>query len=138
MAAGVDLRSYLVADTTGVYATVGTRIYQNSVPAEAALPFIWFRRRGVEYLDILGETETTPYREFFDFECVADNLDDADTLGDAVRTRLHGATGTIPSSGSNAYQWVDVNDQIDDYTPRNMQADELLHVVSLDVEVINQ
>jgi hypothetical protein len=138
MAAGVDIRSYLIADTTGVYAKVGSRVYQNSVPADAALPFVWFRRRGVEFLDILGEVESTPWREYFDFECVAANIDSADELGDAVRTRLHGASGPLPSSTGNFYQWVDVNDQSDDYIPRNMQADETLHVVSLDIDVTNQ
>ena len=138
MAAGVDLRSYLVADTTGVYSLVASRVYQNSVPSDATLPFVWFRRRGMEFLDILGESEPTPWREFFDFECVDDDIDGADALGDAVRSRLQGVSGLLPTSTGNTYQWVDVNDQSDDYIPRNMAADEMLHVISLDIEVTNQ
>jgi hypothetical protein len=72
----------------------------------------------------------------YDFEVVATTLDEADDIADLVRTRLHGAHGTLNST--TTYQWVEVQDQREDYVPQNMQADELLHIVSLDVEVINQ
>ena len=136
MTTGVNLRSYLLS-STAVEGLVATRVYQNNVPTGVVTPFVWFRRRGVEYLGVLGEAETVPYREFYDLEAVADTLNEADSLADVVRTRLHGSSGTLGSTDS-VYQWIDVSDQSDDYTPRSMEADELLHIVSLDVEVINQ
>lgn len=140
MSTGEVLRQYLIGTTAGSTAIkdeISSRCYQNSVPTAADMPFVWFRRRMVEFLDTLGEINTVPYREMFDFEVVADTLDEADDIADLVRIRLHGARGTLNSTEAS-YQWVEVQDQREDYVPRNMQADELLHVVSLDVEVINQ
>jgi hypothetical protein len=136
MTTGSNLRTYIL-NSTAIADLVGTQVYQNNVPVGVALPFVWFRRRGVEYLEILGEAETVPYREFYDVESVAESLNEADSIADAVRTRLHGASGTLGSTDA-VYQWVGVQDQADDYVPRNMQADELLQIVSLDIEVINQ
>jgi hypothetical protein len=136
MSASVDIRNYLTSDTTGVYYYVASRVYQNHVPSVGTLPFVWFRRRGVEYLNCLGETETKPWREFFDIECVSETMEEAEDVADAVRARLHCARGALGST-TTIYNWVDVRDQSDDYVPRNMQADEVLHVVSLDVEVCN-
>jgi hypothetical protein len=134
MSTGANLRTYVLASTS-VSNLVGTRVYQGIVPTTASLPFVWFRRRSVEYLNTLGETETVPWREMFDWECVADDPAEADGVADAVRNRLHCAKGTM---GTTVYQWVDVQDQSDEYIPRNMQADEVLHIVSLDVEVTNK
>ena len=139
MSTGENLRLYLIGTTAGSTAIkdeVGSGCYQNSVPASATKPLIWFRRRSVEFLETLGEVNTIPYREMYDFEVVATTLDEADDIADLVRTRLHGARGTLNST--TTYQWVEVQDQREDYVPQNMQADELLHIVSLDVEVINQ
>lgn len=132
--AGEDLRTYIVADTT-VGGIIGTACYQNTVPETVSLPFVWFVRRGVEFLEILGETETKPYREYYDIECVADGVDDAIDLCDAVRARLQGTSGTI---GAGTYQWVDVTDQSETYVPRNIADDERLTIAALAVEVINQ
>lgn len=138
MSAGITLRKYLLSDTTGVAAIVGTGAYQGSVPTTAALPFVWLRRRSVEYLEILNEAEDTPYIERYDIECVAETLDSVDSLADAVRTRLQGKSGALGSTLGDVYQWVSVSDQREDYIPRHVSADELLQVVSLDLEVINQ
>jgi hypothetical protein len=132
--AGEDLRSYIVADST-INGIISTRCFQNTVPETATLPFIWFVRRGVEFLEILGEAESTPYREYYDFECVSDEVDQAIDLADAVRARLQGTSGSI---GAGTYQWVDVTDQSDTYIPRNIADDERLTIASLAVEVINQ
>lgn len=136
MSTSVHLRNYLLSSTS-VAAEIGTRIYQNHVPENGAMPFVWFRRRGVEYLNCLGEVETKPWREFYDFECVAETMGGAEDVADAVRNRLHCAKGSLGTTAT-IYNWIDVQDQREDYIPRNMQADEVLHVVSLDVEVTNQ
>ena len=131
---GEDLRTYLLADSS-VAAIIGTRCYEGEVDESATLPFVWLRRRGVEYLGILGEVEGVPYREWFDCECVADGVDAALDLADAARARLQGTSGTL---GSTVYQWVAVTDQEDDYIPRQQAADERLTIASLNLEIINQ
>jgi len=143
MSCGEDLRAYLVGTTAGSSAikAVTTRCYQNTVPSfgstdAGTLPFIWLRRRSVEFLETLGEADNVPYQEFYDFEVVADDIDEADDLAQLVIARLNGAKGTLNST--SAYQWVGVTEQTEDYIPRNQAADEHLHIVSLDVEVINQ
>jgi len=136
---GENLRLYLIGTTAGstsIKDEISSRCYQNSVPSSAAMPYVWFRRRSVEFLETLGEANATPYLENFDFEVVADTLDEADDIADLVRTRLHGASGTLNST--TTYQWVEVRDQREDYVPQNMQADALMHIVSLDMQVINQ
>lgn len=129
---GENLRTFLLADNT-VSALVGTRVYQNVVPETAALPFVWFSRRGVEYLDVLGEEET-PWKEFWDIECVDDDVDGAEDLTDAVRVALNDKHGTF---GADTVQWLAVRNQVDGYQARNPDADETLSICSLDLEIIH-
>ena len=129
MATDTDLRTYVVAD--GTVSAITTRYYQNTVPEGAELPFIWCRRSRMqrrEMLDAVRDIEA----EFFDIECVSDDLDDAISLADAVRDRLEGTSGTV---GSGSYAHIGVEDQFDEYVARNQDADEHLHIVSLIVEV---
>lgn len=132
--AAEDLRTFVLTDAT-VAAAVTARMFENTVPSTSTtLPFIWYRLSGREWLGILGEAESKPYRERFDVECVADDLDDAHDLADAVRAKLDGHKGAM---GTGSYQWVHVMDQYEDYQARNLEADEHLHVVAMAVEVIN-
>lgn len=129
-----NFRTFLLTDAT-ITSLVGTRVFQNSVPQAKDLPYIWFTRRRVAYLEVLGETGATPYQEFFDVECVDDDVDGAIDLAEAVRAQVNGHSGTM---GTATYQWVNVQDQFEDYVPRNLDADEFLSIASLNVEVINQ
>lgn len=126
-----DLRDKALANVALV-ALVGTRVYVNVVPTGTAFPFVWMQRRGVGYLDAMGEVEATPYRELVDIECVSDGATQMLAVTDAVRTALNGATGTV---GHSTYSWVTVRDQAEDYLVRNM-ADQHLFIGSLDVEAI--
>jgi len=126
-----DLRDSLLIDLT-VARLVEDRMYVNVVPAGTDVPFVWIQRRGVEYLDALGEVEATPYRELVDIECVSDGAIEMMELTDAVRVALNGARGTV---GQGVYSWVTVRDQAEDYVVRNM-ADQHLFIGSLDVEAI--
>lgn len=125
----------LLAGTTGITDVVSTRIFQNVVPDTAATPFVWFMRRGVEYLETLGAAESQPYREYFDLECVSTSVDEAIDLSDTVRATINGHSGTM---GTGTAAWIDIRDQNDEYMPRNVAADEMVSVASLDVEIINQ
>jgi len=132
---GENLRTLTLADTT-VTGYVSTRMYQNTVPQGATLPYIWYMRRGVAGNDVIGEVESVPMHEYWDIECVSDSVDTAIDLADAVRAALDGHSGEY-ESGGDTVQWIDVRDQSDDYIVRNESADEVLSVASLDVEVVN-
>lgn len=135
MTATADLRTYILADA-GIAALVGTRMFSNSVPeVYVSVPFIWYRQARVEHLDLLGETEPVPYREYFDLECVSTDLAGAAALAAAIKTRINGKRGVI---GSGTYQAITVHDQYEDYQSRMVEADERLQVSALSVEVINQ
>ncbi len=134
MSTGENLRTYTLTDAP-VVALINSRMYQNTIPETAALPFVWFMRRSVEFLDVLGEEEATPWREFFDIECVAETVDGAIDLADAVRAALQATSGAF---GTGTIQWLSVRDHSDDYVVRNNAADDRLYVSSLDVEIVNQ
>lgn len=121
-----------LAATAGVTGYVSTRMYAGKVPSGVALPFIWMARRGIENSGAT-EAETNPLRELVVVECVSDDSTEAVAIADAVRTALNGIRGLI---GSNAYSWVGVSDMVETYTPRNLDADEFLHIYSLDIEAI--
>ena len=131
---GENLRTFILT-STGISALVSTRVYENTVPMSKDLPFIWYQRRTVQNLDILGEAEAVPYLEYYDVECVDDSVDGAIDLADLTRTKLEGHSGTM---GTTVYQWVSVRDQRDDYISRMQAADEQLSISALDVEIINQ
>lgn len=132
-ATGENLRTFLLADGT-VAGLVGTGVYQNVVPEDADLPFVWFARRGIEYLDVLGETESLPMYEYFDVECVDDSVDGTEDLADAVRAALNDHSGTF---GDATVQWITVRNQADGYQTKNPDSDEALSISTLDVEIIN-
>jgi len=132
MSTGENLIKHLI-DDSNVAAVIADRAFQNVVPAEDALPYVWLMRRGTGDAGTL-EAEDVPYLEYFDVECVALGVDEAVDLAELVRTSLNGQQGTL---GDGLVQWVEVRDQSDDYVPRNVDADERLSVASLDLEVTN-
>lgn len=127
--AAQDVRTYVLADAS--VAAITSRFYVNVVPHAGSHPFIWLRRAGANGADVIGESDDVWQRRF-DMECVAGDLDEASNLADAVRSRLEGTSGTM---GSNAYAWVSVQDQFDDYEVVNRSADGHIEVVALNVEM---
>lgn len=127
--AAQDIRTYVLADAT--VSAITSRFYVNVVPHVGVKPFIWLRRSGANGAGVIGESDDIWQRRF-DMECVAGDLDEASDLADAVRSRLDGTYGTM---GSNAYAWVEVQDQYDDYDVVNQSADEHIEVVALSVQV---
>lgn len=124
-----DLRTYLLADDTIDGLT--DHCFVNIVPETKDRPFIWLRRSGSNGAGVIGQVDDE-WQQRFDVECVGADLDAADDLAAAVRSRLAGTVGTM---GSNKYAWVAVEDQYDDYEVVNRAGDERIEVVSLVVEV---
>lgn len=129
-----DVCSDLIAKlgtVSGVTGYVDDRLYAGKVPAGVELPFVWMQRRGIEKSGAL-ETEDDPLFESVVIECVSDNSTEAVALSEVVRSALDGIRGLI---GASAYSFVEVNNVREDYVPRNIDAEEFLHISSLDVEV---
>ena len=116
----------------GVRRLVAARIFAGKVPPGTDTPFIWLQRRSVE-MDGSMEVNEEPLKELVALECVSDDPTEAVELSDAVRSALDGRRGLL---GWNAYAWVGVSDVREGYIPKNLDADEILHISSLDVEVI--
>lgn len=125
-----DMIDELRADPT-VRNLVAARLFAGKVPAGTVLPFIWMQRRGVEMAGTTDPDEE-PLKEFLNVECVSDDPSQAVELSAAVRAALDGRSGML---GYSEYSFVIVTDMREGYVPRNMDADEFLHVSSLDVEV---
>lgn len=132
MATDADLRHFVISDA--VVAAITMDYYCNTVPEAAALPFIWARRSRIIKEEVIGQGARIE-SEWFDVECVSDDLAEALALSNAVSDRLEGHSGLM---NEGSYAWVSVQDQFDEYVPRNLDADEQLHVVSLLVEVTHQ
>jgi hypothetical protein len=131
MAIGPDLRTFLLAQFA-IANIVGTSAHHNHVPQSREALYIWFARAQILQDRTLDQAQgTPPFQESWDLECVADNLDDLDTLSDAVRG-LDCAKGTF---GAGTIQLVLVEDQSEDYLPRGVESDEGLHIAPLRLEI---
>lgn len=127
--AGEALKAYMVADTTGVNATVSGRIHQNTIPVVSTVPHIWFRRSS-ERQETAMDGGCGLYRASFDLECVGATADVALDLADIVKSRLHASKST--TGGVNIMTML-VEDHDDDYVPKAIGSDEGLHVSALDL-----
>lgn len=126
-----DVRAFLLADAT--VAAITTRIHVNSVPELNDAPYVWLRKARTVYDESTGETPRI-YSTWLDVECVALDLSQAETLMEAVHDSLAGQSGTM---GASVYAWVEIQDQYDDYIPRNIDADERAQICAEAVEVIH-
>ena len=132
-----QLRDFLLADAT-VSGLVEERVHQAIIPdaARSVYPRIWFRRAAVDGELNLDGGATLP-QTTFDLEVLTDDIEQLDTLADAVRARLHGypPTGTAGSWGTRQVLGVFCEDQSDDYIPFAINDDEGTHFAALSVVV---
>ncbi len=130
-----DLRTFLLADAT-ILATVASRCGQVRAMQDWTEPYIVFFRTGVDSdTERLANqsTGTKPFREFFDIECISDNLDEAADLAERIKTIGDQFSGTF---GGTTVQGIFVEDHDDDYQPRSISDDESNYVTALRVEVV--
>lgn len=126
-----NLLAFLKA-TPAISAIAGTRVHYSSVPQETDYPYVWFQRRSTE--DIYGCMDDSPGQSpglvTFDLECCSDNIHQAQSLADAVRSR-HRYRGAV---GGQTVQVMFVEDQNDDYIPFNM-SEQGPHLCALNIEI---
>ena len=126
--------SLVTAYVGGSSTSAHARIFVNHVPDETQnKPFIWLQRISREREQLLNGSHMTIFSEEFALECVAIATTDARSLADKVVQRFEAATpGT--TMGSNVAKAVIIEDQDDDYLPKNAQ-DSGSHISALRVTV---
>lgn len=126
-----NLRTFLLS-RSAITAIVGAQVHQASIPADRQPPYVWFARTGSEAVDVLTpDVGLEPNNQFFTLECVTDDLDKTQALGDAIRA-FNNYRSTF---GDTTVQGVFVNEQNDDYEYRTIMGDEGFHTAAFSIEV---
>lgn len=87
------LRSALLADAT-LAASIGTRVYPVIAPASASLPFVTWRRAGIQRSQTLGAPMGVP-RLSVEFSIYAATYEACREVADGMRRVLDGYGGTV-------------------------------------------
>lgn len=135
-----NIRTWLIGSSlvTGIVggssSSAHARIFVNHVPDETgSQPFVWLQRISREREQLLNGTHLSIFSEEFAIECIAVGVANAMNLSDYVVQRMEAATpGT--TMGSNVVKAVIVEDQDDDYIPKNAQ-DAGSHISAVRVTV---
>ena len=126
------LRTHLLNDA-GIAAIVGTKVHQAHVPQSAAPPYIWYQRSSTGGPVTLDGGVASDFEQFYDVECVSEDLDDMQSLVGLVKSRLHCHRGTF---GDGTIKGAFVEDHSDDYIPRSVSDDSVAHVGAVRVQII--
>ena len=104
------LRSALVGSTS-VTSLAGTRIYPVLAPASASLPFVTWRRSGVQREQTLGGPMGLP-RVSVEYSIYGTTYEQARELADAMRVVLDGYGGTADNT---TVKQTSLEDESDDF-----------------------
>lgn len=104
------LRTALVG-TPAVTSLVGTRIYPVLAPASASLPFVTWRRSGVQREQTLGRPMGMP-RVSVEYSIYGTTYEEARQVADAMRLVLDGYGGT---SNNTEVKQTSLEDESDDF-----------------------
>lgn len=112
------LRSALIANAT-VTGLAGSRIYPVLAPASASLPFVTWRRSGIEREQTLGLPMGVP-RVTVEFSIFGTTYNQARELADAMRLVLDGYGGTADNT---QVRQTALENEVDDFV--NLQGSDL-------------
>lgn len=104
------LRSALVA-STAVTSVIGSRIYPVLAPASAALPFVTWRRSGIERAQTLTGPAGLP-RVSVEYSIFGTTYEQARSVADAMRVVLDGYGGTADNT---TVKQTSLEDESDDF-----------------------
>jgi len=104
------LRTALVG-TTAVTSLVSTRIYPVLAPASASLPFVTWRRSGIQREQTLGGPMGMP-RVSVEYSIYGTTYEEARQVADAMRLVLDGYGGT---SNNTEVKQTSLEDESDDF-----------------------
>jgi hypothetical protein len=101
----------VLVTATAVTSVVGTRIYPLLAPASSALPFVTWRRTGIERTQTLGSPHGVP-RVSVDYTVVAATYNQAREAADAMRRTLDGYGGTVDNTEVKQTALIDEADDL--------------------------
>lgn len=104
------LRTALVA-STAVTSVIGSRIYPVLAPASAALPFVTWRRSGIERSQTLSGPMGMP-RVSVEYSIYGTTYEQARSVADAMRVVLDGYGGTADNT---TVKQTSLEDESDDF-----------------------
>lgn len=134
MSISENLRAFILADAA-IAAIVGDNVSQNKIPQGTdQIPAIWFRRgTTTDELTLAANVgRTVQFREEFDIEAVAENLDVTESLVELLKA----FQSTRGKFGTGKVQGVFVDDSSDLYQPTNTSDDDGRHVGALSFEIV--
>lgn len=100
-----------LVSSTAVTSVVGTRIYPLLAPASSALPFVVWRRTGIERSQTLGLPVGVP-RVSVDYTVIATTYNQAREAADAMRRTLDGYGGSVENT---VVEQVSLENEVDDF-----------------------
>ncbi len=125
----------LLEATAGVTSLVGTRIYPQDAPPDAALPYIVYRR-GLPNDRVPALSGVTGLnRAELELFCVSTDYGVAKSVADAVRVGLDGKSGTYAST---RLQGVFVEDGQDEFALQIQGGEVGERSISLDVTAFHE
>jgi hypothetical protein len=104
------LRSALVA-STAVTSIIGTKIYPVVAPASTGLPFVTWRRTGIERTQTLSSPMGMP-RVSVEYSIYGTTYEQARSVADAMRVVLDGYGGTVDNT---EVKQTSLEDESDDF-----------------------
>lgn len=125
-----DLRTFVVG-TTGITGLVGTRCHYNKTHQESPRPNIWFRVTS-DNEDLTMDGVGGMHEADVDMECCALTESSAQSVADALKTRLHGYKGAM---GNISAKGAFLKDKDDDYVPFSIEDDDGVHVVAYSLKL---
>lgn len=100
-----------LVSATSVTSVVGTRIYPLLAPSSSALPFVTWRRTGIERFQTIGSPGGVP-RVSVDYTIIATTYNQAREAADAMRRVLDGYGGSLDNT---VVEQVSLENEIDDF-----------------------
>jgi hypothetical protein len=104
------LRTALVG-ATAVTSIVSSKIYPLAAPASASLPFVVWRRTGIQREQTLGLPMGVP-RVSVDYEIFSGTYEQARNISDAMRRVLDGYGGTVDNTTVSQASLEDESDDL--------------------------
>jgi hypothetical protein len=104
------LRTALVG-ATAVTSIVSSKIYPLAAPSSASLPFVVWRRTGIQREQTLGPPMGVP-RVSVDYEIFSGTYEQARNISDAMRRVLDGYGGTVDNTTVSQASLEDESDDL--------------------------
>jgi len=121
----------LLVNTPAISAIVGARIYINKAPQRAAVPYLILSQLSSEEYLSLDSTTSNLRGIVVDIDCKGRTFPEAQSLAEAVKTKLTDYSG---AAGTFTVRAAIFNDETHDYEPAADGSDNGVHVITLDYD----